>query len=87
MAKGVGLRPTTKVVEEPPNPKARAPRIYPDCCRVEVWVRQEKLGKGGSRNAETFHRNPAGNQPRPAELGRQPETSLAWSRSDPGCEA
>ena len=30
MAKGVGLRPTTKVVEEPPNPKARAPRIYPD---------------------------------------------------------
>jgi hypothetical protein len=35
MAMGVGLRPTTKAVEEPPNPKARAPRIYPDCCRVE----------------------------------------------------
>jgi len=33
MAMGVGLRPTTKVVEEPPNPKARAPRIYPDCCK------------------------------------------------------
>ena len=27
---GVGLRPTTKAVETPPNPKARAPRIYPD---------------------------------------------------------
>ena len=32
MAMGVGLRPTTKAVEEPPNPNARAPRIYPDCC-------------------------------------------------------
>jgi hypothetical protein len=32
MAMGVGLRPTTKAVEEPPNPKARAPRIYPDSC-------------------------------------------------------
>jgi hypothetical protein len=32
MAMGVGLRPTSKGVEEPPNPKARAPRIYPDCC-------------------------------------------------------
>src|SRR5512135_2091032 len=31
MAMGVGLRPTTKAVEEPPNPNARAPRIYPDC--------------------------------------------------------
>jgi hypothetical protein len=30
MAMGVGLRPTTKAVEEPPNPTARAPRIYPD---------------------------------------------------------
>ena len=32
MAKGVGLRPTTKGVDEPPNPKVRAPRIYPDSC-------------------------------------------------------
>jgi len=30
MAKGVGLRPTPKGVDEPPNPNARAPRIYPD---------------------------------------------------------
>src|SRR3954452_3910522 len=30
MAMGVGLRPTAKAVDEPPNPKARAPRIYPD---------------------------------------------------------
>ena len=32
MAMGVGLRPTTKAVDEPPNPKARALRIYPDSC-------------------------------------------------------
>jgi hypothetical protein len=30
MAMGVGLRTTAKAVEEPLNPKARAPRIYPD---------------------------------------------------------
>ena len=34
MAMGVGLRPATKAVEEPPNPKARAPWIYPDCCKI-----------------------------------------------------
>ena len=33
MAMGVGLRPTPKAVEEPPNPNARAPRIYPDWCK------------------------------------------------------
>ena len=27
---------------------------------------------------ETFHRNPAGSQSRPAEPGLQPEASLAW---------
>jgi hypothetical protein len=30
MAMGVGLRPTAKAVEAPPNPKARALRLYPD---------------------------------------------------------
>ena len=30
---------------------------------------------------ETFHRNPAGNQSRPAEPGQQPEASLAWCRA------
>jgi hypothetical protein len=30
MAMGVGLRPTSKGVDEPPNPKVRAPQIYPD---------------------------------------------------------
>jgi hypothetical protein len=34
MAMGVGLRPTTKGVDEPPNPNARAPRIYPDSCKI-----------------------------------------------------
>jgi hypothetical protein len=33
MAMGVGLRPTTKAVEEPPNPTAHGPRIYPDIRR------------------------------------------------------
>src|SRR5262245_15138943 len=33
------------------------------------------LGKEEAR-AETFRGNPAGNQPRPAELGQQPEASL-----------
>ena len=31
---------------------------------------------------ETFHRNPAGNQSRPAEPGQQPEASLAWWTGD-----
>src|SRR3954464_9272182 len=30
MAMGVGLRPTAKAVDQPPNPKVRALRIYPD---------------------------------------------------------
>ena len=49
-------------------------------------VRQESLGKEEAK-AETFHRNPAGNQSRPAEPGQQPEASLAWWRGDPHCEA
>src|SRR5262249_16874039 len=48
----------------------------------------KKLGKGGrDSNSETFRWNPAGNQSRPAELGQQPEASLAWWRGDPPCEA
>jgi hypothetical protein len=43
MAMGVGLRPTTKAVEEPPNPKVRAPRIYPDSC---VMVQREMEFRG-----------------------------------------
>ncbi len=42
-------------------------------------LRQEKLGKGErASNSETFRRNPAGSQSRLAELGQQPEASLAW---------
>ncbi len=38
----------------------------------------KKLGKGGrDSNSETFRWNPAGIQSRPAELGQQPEASLA----------
>ena len=30
---GVGLRPRTKVLDEPPDPTAHASEIYPDCCK------------------------------------------------------
>ena len=40
-------------------------------------MRQESLGKEEAK-AETFRRDPAGSQPRPAEPGQQPEASLAW---------
>ena len=36
---------------------------------------------------KTFHRNPAGNQSRPAESGQQPEASLAWWLGDHPYEA
>src|SRR5436190_13909953 len=58
--------------------------------RLSLLVRQAKPGKGGrdvSVISETFRRGPAGNQPRPAEVGHQPEPSVAWWRSDPRCEA
>jgi hypothetical protein len=38
-------------------------------------------GKENHLKCETFHRNPAGNQPRPVEPGQQPEASLAWGRA------
>jgi hypothetical protein len=41
--------------------------------------RQDKLGKGGSSQTETFQRDPVGNQSNLAKLGQQPEASLAWS--------
>src|SRR5207245_3557539 len=58
--------------------------------RLWFLVRQAKPGKGGrdvSAISETFRGSPAGNQPRPAEVGHQPEPSVAWWRSDPRCEA
>jgi hypothetical protein len=30
VAMGVGLRPTAKALDKPPNPKVHAPQIYPD---------------------------------------------------------
>ena len=44
-------------------------------------------GKEESLKLETFRRNPAGNQSRPAEPGQQPEASLAWWAGDRPCEA
>ena len=47
MAMGAGLRPTAKAVEEPPNPNARAPRIYPDSCENKA-VAQFSAASGNS---------------------------------------
>ena len=47
----------------------------PQLGRVEVWVRQESLGKG-EVTAETFRRDLAGNQSRPAELASSRERVL-----------
>ena len=41
-------------------------------------LRQEARERRIISKCETFHRNPAGNQSRPAEPGQQPEASLAW---------
>jgi hypothetical protein len=34
VAMGVGLRPRTKVLDEPPDPTGHASEIYPDCCKI-----------------------------------------------------
>jgi transposase len=47
-----------------------------------------KLERGGrGSNSETFHATLRVNESRPAELGQQPEASLAWWRGDLPCEA
>ena len=48
---------------------------------IEVLVLQAKPGRGGSHvdpETETSRWNPVGNQPHPAQVGHQPEASLAW---------
>jgi hypothetical protein len=50
---------------------------------VALTLRHESLGKEDNEHDvswKPFHRNHAGNQARPVELGRQPEASLAWGR-------
>jgi DDE superfamily endonuclease len=54
--------------------------------RKVLTLRQESSGKE-NRQCETFRRNPAGNQSRPAEPGQQPEASLAWGTGNRHCEA
>jgi hypothetical protein len=44
-----------------------------------LTLRQESSGREDLK-CETFHRDPAGNQPRRAELGQQPEAGLARGR-------
>jgi len=44
-------------------------------------------GDGQQLMPETLCRDPVGNHSHPAEAGHQPEPSVAWFRSDPGCEA
>jgi hypothetical protein len=40
VARGVGLRPNAKGLDQPPDPKVHAPQIYPDCfiCGKRKWV-------------------------------------------------
>src|SRR5208337_545807 len=55
------------------------------CClgnqKQSLTLRQVARERRIISKCETFHRNPAGNQPRPAEPGQQPEASLAWGRA------
>src|SRR4051812_716351 len=55
----------------------------------EPWadIAPRSPGKGDRLQCETFHRNPAGHQSRPAEPGQQPEASLAWWAGNLPCEA
>ncbi len=56
--------------------------------RRKADIASGKLEKGGrASNLETFHSTLRVNESRPAELGQQPEASLAWRRGDPPCEA
>ena len=48
---------------------------------LKLTLRQEARERRIISKCETFHRNPAGNQSRPAEPGQQPEASLAWGRA------
>ena len=46
--------------------------------KLGLTLRQEARERRIISKCETFHRNPAGSQSRPAEPGQQPEASLAW---------
>src|SRR5271157_5909335 len=55
--------------------------------RTKSDLAPRSSGKENHLKCETFHRNPAGNQPRPAKPGQQPEASLAWGAGDRHREA
>jgi hypothetical protein len=80
--------PISKIANNPLRVEVRRRKV--DDGAGGLLSRQEKLGKGGSdvgSITETFRWNPVGNQSHPVELGQQPEASLAWTGSNPGCEA
>jgi len=88
MAMGVGLRPTTKAVEAPPNPKARAPRIYPDIRTsrfdergVETERQPPRSGRPGRLPASAPHRSGRAQFRHPA---LQATTSPVARRPRPG---
>src|SRR6185437_10255222 len=58
--------------------------VFRSSCKYPLFpsltLRQEAR-KRRKASLETFCRNPAGNQPRPAEPGQQPEASLAWGEA------
>jgi hypothetical protein len=49
--------------------------------KLGLTLRHEARERRIISQCETFQRNPAGNQSRPAEPGQQPEASLAWCRA------
>ena len=72
------------LADAPPRPP------LPDTARPGIIgvIASGKLEKGGrDSNSETFRATLRVNESRPAELGQQPEASLAWRRGDPPCEA
>src|SRR5271157_4977784 len=57
--------------------RARGQTEFQVNLKLGLTLRQEARERRIISKCETFHRNPAGNQPRPAEPGQQPEASLA----------
>jgi Transposase DDE domain group 1 len=77
---GIGMNPRLRVLSDDLLKEAVAAYERTGRAPGEAWER-------GKPQAETFRWDPAGNQPRPAELGQQPEASLAWRTGNRRCEA
>src|SRR5262249_43072870 len=63
-----------------PGPTSRTPDAAP-AAHTGPDLAPTSSEKEDHLKCETFYRNPAGNQSRPAKPGQQPEASLAWWRA------